>query len=60
MDDLVHLLKEANITVITSETVAGDPKHQVENLKVKPLSDISPGGGGGGYSRNMVNGGVRL
>ena len=22
--------------------------------------DIGPGGGGGGYSRNMVNGGARL
>ncbi|XP_038071683.1 uncharacterized protein LOC119740441 [Patiria miniata] len=33
IDDLVTLLKEANITIISSESFSEDPKNQIENLK---------------------------
>ena len=34
IDDLLTLLTEANITIITSESFAVSPKNQVENIKV--------------------------
>lgn len=34
IDDLLTLLKEENITVVTSESFAENPRNQVENIKV--------------------------